>query len=232
MLFLFYSDNPIISNAAPSAPKFLNAPFFGLALLEWPRTKGGALMTTDLENITKRLEKLERQNRRLKQSWIAALLLICLIVTLGLAGPIRIIEAEKFVLKDATGKTTAELSTKGAGPELRFLDYEGKLRLGVGIYAGSPNVALFDRNEKQVATFVADQTGSELWFGDGTSGKPLATLGTNPTLGKDGRPTLASFLRLRDRKGNDRIELEFSPVFEEASIDVYGARKNVIWKAP
>jgi hypothetical protein len=183
-------------------------------------------MATETETIIARLEKLERQNKRLRQVGIVSLLLLAVLVVAGVAAPSRTIEAEKFVLKDVNGKTRAELLSNDAGPDLRLLDENGIIRLSVSIYAGVPNIALFSPDSKQVATLVADDTGSQLWFGTGPTEKPLAAIGTNLTLGKDGKLLQGSFVRLCDRKGHDRVELEYSPLFNEASLQVYGANEK------
>ncbi len=59
-------------------------------------------MPTDFE-LTRRVEHLERENRRLKQFGIAALVLIAAVVAMGQARPARTIEAEEFLLKMQTG---------------------------------------------------------------------------------------------------------------------------------
>lgn len=177
-------------------------------------------MTAELQSIIERLGELEKQNRRMKQAGVAGLVLACLLLTLGVAGPDRVIEAEKFILKDSSGKTRAVLSNDATGTDLRFLDEKGTQRLSVGMYAGNPNITMFNSDSKQVATLASDMTGSELWLGEGAFGKPLVTIGTELTLGKENGPAFTPFLRLRDGKGHDRIGLEFSPMFEEASINV------------
>jgi hypothetical protein len=85
---------------------------------------------------------------------------------------------------------------------------------------------LFNQDSKQVATLVSDETGSQLWFGTGPTEKPLAAIGTNLTLSTDGKSSQASFVRLCDRKGHDRVELGYSPLFNEASFQVYGTNEK------
>lgn len=182
----------------------------------------------DVNALYERIERLENQNRWTRRLGAVAILSVAVLFVSGQAkvSTKKTIEAEEFVLKDANGKTTAELSSSDAGPDLRFLDQNGAVRLSVGVYAGAPNMALFDQDSKQVATFVSDETGSELWFGSGPTEKPLAAIGTNLSMGKDGKPSLASFVRLCDRKGHDRVELEYSPLFNEASLQVSGTNEK------
>lgn len=183
-------------------------------------------MAIEKQTVMTRLENLETQNKRLKRVGTVLFLLLGVLIVAGVAAPNRTIEADKFVIKDANGKTRAELSSSDAGPELNFLDERGTLRLSVGIYAGEPSIVLFDQDSKQVATLVSDESGSQLWFGTGPTEKPLAAIGTNLTLGKDGKLSQASFIRLCDRKGHDRVELEYSPMFNEASIQVSGTNEK------
>lgn len=183
-------------------------------------------MATETETIVARLEKLEKQNKRLRRIGVISLVLLSTLTIAGVAAPNRTIEAEKLVIKDANGRTKVELSSSDAGPDLRFLDEVGTVRLSIGIYAGAPNVTLFNQDSKQVATLVSDDTGSQLWFGTGPTIKPLAAIGTNLTLDKDGKPSQASFVRLCDHKGKDRVELDYSPLFNEATIQVSGTNEK------
>jgi len=64
----------------------------------------------EIQAIYERLAKLEKKNRRMKQAWILSLL--TLICAVGMAQTLqknRIIEAEKFILKDAKGVIRAKL---------------------------------------------------------------------------------------------------------------------------
>jgi hypothetical protein len=68
-------------------------------------------MTPEIQLLTDRLQRLERQNRRLRRTGIAVLLLLAAIVLMGQARPPRTLTAQKFILTDASGIIRAELGT-------------------------------------------------------------------------------------------------------------------------
>ena len=57
----------------------------------------------DSSVLMERLEKLEKQNRRLKQVGAVALVLAASILLMGQAPARRTVEANEFILKDASG---------------------------------------------------------------------------------------------------------------------------------
>jgi len=73
-----------------------------------------------LEQIQQRLLQLERQNRRFKQVGAIVLIVMAALFVMGQAAPGRkTVEAQEFILKDASGKVRATLSMivpKGAAP--------------------------------------------------------------------------------------------------------------------
>ena len=106
-----------------------------------------------IETLARRLDKVERENRWLKQAGVVALVVIGAVVLMGQATPskvAKVIEAEKFVVRDKSGKVRAELSMSADGsPQLILRSSEGKSGavLAVGT-DGSPSLVLYDRNDK------------------------------------------------------------------------------------
>lgn len=91
--------------------------------------------TSELSRILARLERVEGQNRRLKQLLLITLLLIGAVFLMGQTRSNRIVEAEKFVLKDAKGKERAKLEMDGDKPTLSLLSDEAYLSLAAGKYS-------------------------------------------------------------------------------------------------
>ena len=56
--------------------------------------------TSELTTVMNRLERLEKQNRRIKQIGALALILLGSVFLMGQASPPRTVEANEFVLKD------------------------------------------------------------------------------------------------------------------------------------
>ena len=65
-----------------------------------------------METLARRLYKVEWENRRLKLAGVVALAVIAAVVLMGQATEskvVKVIEAEKFVLRDGQGRQRAEL---------------------------------------------------------------------------------------------------------------------------
>lgn len=78
-------------------------------------------MTPELQAITERVQKLERENRWLKRAGLSVLMLAAAALLMGQARPSRTVEANEFVLKDAVGKVRARLSMEETDrPTLTF----------------------------------------------------------------------------------------------------------------
>src|SRR5262245_38819697 len=75
----------------------------------------GVSMTEPLDMLTERLERLERENGWWRRAATLALLVTGALALLGQASPrSRVVEAEKFVLKDSDGKVRAVLGREWA----------------------------------------------------------------------------------------------------------------------
>lgn len=79
--------------------------------------------------LLSRLEKLERDNRRLKAVALGALLLPSVLVLMGEARGSRTVTADKLVLVDSQDRTRAILQTDSMGATLTFLDAMGNKRM-------------------------------------------------------------------------------------------------------
>lgn len=95
-----------------------------------------------MNDVLTRLDKLEKENRRLKRGGIAAFILIAAFAVMGQAQSSRVVEAEKIVLRTGS-KTFAELGIDVSGtPALSFFDESGKR---VAEYR-TGDVAIFGKN--------------------------------------------------------------------------------------
>ncbi|MEM7309472.1 MAG: hypothetical protein AAF682_22530 [Planctomycetota bacterium] len=123
-------------------------------------------MTEKQNDLVQRLEKLERENRRMKRWGLAA---GGVLGVLGLSSAVAVsplcktVWAERFVLKDssnrtrmtldaytsgppvitaedASGKTFAKLTLSGETPTLEFFDKKGECSGKIGISEGEPFV--------------------------------------------------------------------------------------------
>jgi hypothetical protein len=141
----------------------------------------------DLAALSSRVERLEKQNRRLKQG---AMLLLLAIASVGLmaqtkqkstspttsqkakpktpapapAGPTAI-EAQGFILKDMNGHVRAELALTGSTPSLKFKDENGSalVTLALNDTPAGPMLLLSDpQHQASVALSVLEHAGPQL----------------------------------------------------------------------
>lgn len=211
------------------------------------------------EAILARIEKLERQNRRLKLGGLICLLAITsIVVTGGLVGQTQQhkttkstkpkttapttpaaplvpekLEAESFVLKDPSGRDRAELAMGGTGPALRLLDQSGTALVTISLNDGTPSgpmVLLSDPDHHGgVAMSVQQGAGSQLSL----TGNQNAQIHVGVT--KDG-----TTLELFDEDGfstsvGSGVKVSKSGKTQQtnaASIALFNKDHKVIWSEP
>jgi len=210
---------------------------------------------SDLYIMAQRLEKLERQNRRLIKAGVLALALLFSLVWMGQAPPRkpRPIEADRFILKDPTGKKRAELMMEETGPGLVLYDFSGKRigrfgavstgaglslqsaeggsRLSLVSQAEGPYMLIFDSTGKFRTELGASQRGPYLLFHD-ANGSPRAALALD-----NDQPRL----QLSDTEGFTAI-LGSNPLVtantqavqktNAASLLFFGKEREILWRAP
>ena len=104
--------------------------------------------TSDWSVVMERLEKLEKQNRGLKQAGAVALIVVAAILLMGQAATKKTVEANEFILKDASGKVRAKLFMK-EGPDLVFYDSNGKDLAWLGVHPLlGPTLSFYSANGK------------------------------------------------------------------------------------
>ena len=181
--------------------------------------------TLDLQTVVERLEKVEAQNRRLKWAGVLVVVVVCAVVLMGQASPKkRVVEAERFILRDAGGNMRAWLGVDAknwvglslfdkdekprvgltvyadGSADLKLRDAEGTLRAGLEASAdGKTNLVLYDVEERgRVGLFVLGDGLGGLSLYD-AEGKNRVALGVE----SDGGPYLSFF----DAGGKRRIGL-------------------------
>jgi hypothetical protein len=109
---------------------------------------------TDLAVLTARIEKLERQSRRLKHLCVVIVVAFSAIAA-AQAAVTKTIAASRFALVDEDNRTRAELETSmpgagraGVNPILTFSDENGRTRLRVGLGQRGPTLEVIDENGK------------------------------------------------------------------------------------
>jgi hypothetical protein len=147
-----------------------------------------------LDTLADEVRRLRRQCRRLTAGMVLVLLGGVALTAMGQARP-HVVEAQRFVVKDAHGKPRAILGTFGEAAAVNLYDREGRARaiLQVGADGGS-RLAFHDREAKsRTLTYVGPDGAAMVGFFGGDQ-KARAQL----TVTADGNATVGLF----DRDGN------------------------------
>ncbi len=115
-----------------------------------------------METLARRLDKVERENRRLKRAGVLVLAVIAAVVLMGQATPSKVVEAPKFVLRDASGRVHAVLGTVNKrAVSLALITKNGKPRVVLGVSSdGSLSLSFYDKdvNRRAVLGLRADDS--------------------------------------------------------------------------
>jgi hypothetical protein len=166
-----------------------------------------------LQALTQRVAKLETQNRRLKKTGVAAMVLVSVVLFMGQVQTNRVLDANAFHLKDASGKVRARLSMEFSRPTLDFLDAGG---LPVATLAGGdePFLVLNRPGTTEQIQLGANKT----FFGLALYEKEIrAGLSV-----QHGMPGVDFF----DKSGQPQAS------FTAASLMLFDKNKQVLWSAP
>lgn len=155
-------------------------------------------MQASKDAILERLEKLERENQRLRRGGLAALVAVALVGILGAARPApKALTAQQLLLTDAGGNVRVRLSAEnpkfpsvtlydakgrtmlslqGGGPQpgLAIADRVGKTRVLLG--GLSPNITFYDNAGDTTVSLDGDALGPRLLLFD-AAGKMRVHLG-------------------------------------------------------
>lgn len=210
--------------------------------------------------ILVRVERLERQNRRLKQGALVCLAAVASVAVAGAlmgqtqthkttkskpaaapapaptpAAPVvpEKIEAESFVLKDSSGRDRAELSMGGIGPSLRFLDQTGTALLTISLNDGTPGgpMLLLAAPDRHATVSVSAQQGA---------GPQLSMTGNQSAQVHVGVTKDGTTIELYDQNGasatiGNSVKVSRSGDAKQtagSSILLYNKDRKLLWSAP
>ena len=171
--------------------------------------------------VVERLEKLERQNRRLKQAGAVALILAAAVLLMGQVPSHRTVEANEFVLKDGDGRMRARLymqAPRMVSPALEFYDLDGVKRVSLDVQYSGSGISFYDEEGTQEITLGQTLNSAlGLYIGKphiaGKENVDFASLEVNPTgselslFARQG----TTRLKMHDQKGEDRLWLAVNP---------------------
>jgi len=195
-------------------------------------------------DINARLEKLERENRRIKKLGIVAAAFASVLFISGQAKTNKVVEANEFRLVDASGKVRARLAMltllenavlQKDIPNLSFYDVEGHSRIFI---------AAFEHQSRIYLNGSQQTVSSEMWAGspgavgagvniNGPSGYFLVSL--------DGTVIAGPQLEIADKEGYStqigKTDLVATKTGKKertpaASLVLFDKDKKVLWSAP
>lgn len=204
--------------------------------------------------ILQRVEKLERENRRLKRAGLLVLAVAAAIGILGVAAPVpQTLTARQLLLTDATGNTRVKLSAmEGNVPRLTFYDTQGRKLLtlqGGGSNPGlaindttgkarvmlgglSPNLAFYDDAGNTTVSLDGDALGPRLIFFDGAGKMHVHLGGSGPSLDlmdSNGFETDIGVTTAPNLKTGD---IQKTTAASIVMISKQGGARKFIWRAP
>jgi len=121
-------------------------------------------MRPEIESLIVRVARLERANRRLKLIGVGVALASTVLVSMGLSGKPRTIEAEKIVILDTHGRARLMIGT----PDVAGASVDMKL--------DAPAIWLSDENGSDRTILTSDG----LYLANGRE-KPLVNLSSGPS---------------------------------------------------
>jgi hypothetical protein len=166
------------------------------------------LATLESQTLAQRLEKLEKQSRH-RVAGSVVLLVVAGLVLMGQATQqSKSVEAQQFVLRDASGKLRAKLAS---------LD------------STTAALSLYDANENVRARLVAGDSPA-LLLGDAGRSGPYARWRLALGVGAMGGGDTGPHLLLWDSQGTSRAELYVTE--KQSGFFLYDANGKVLFKTP
>lgn len=139
--------------------------------------------TPEYAAILERLTRVEQENRKLKRAGLAILLVIAAFILTAQVLPTKVVEANEFVLKDASGKVRARLwfgvqpTSSPSMTMFDFYDAEGKELAYLGTDSSSHDANLKLGGEEGQGSVWLGATGQGAGISLKTSGNPRDGIG-------------------------------------------------------
>ena len=132
--------------------------------------------STTIDLLAERLKKLEEQNLRFKRAAAVLGTAAACLLLMGQSQPDgRVIEAQKFMIRDDNGTARAALMMGAKGPALAMYDGEGRVRAALSVLQEGPSFGLANDHGDLQAALALTSTGPSLILDD-ANGKLRAGL--------------------------------------------------------
>ncbi len=161
------------------------------------RTRAGSAL---LQEMSVRIERLERENRRIKKCALLVAMLFGALFVMGQSPAqksapvkaVKVLDAGKFILKDGRGKMRAELSLFADRPALVFYGESGAPTLSMGIESDGSGLTLYGPGAEKAAVLYSNPAGPVLTMYGGSQKRLNLSVGPQgPAIGLLGRKSEA-----------------------------------------
>jgi len=109
-------------------------------------------MASELLLLSNAVERLQRENLRLKRIGMGLLVLIGATLLMGQSHSTRTVEAETFLLKGSDGSTRAKMDTKEGATEFLFYNAASQPRVAIKLNEEGERIEMRDDSGQLVAT--------------------------------------------------------------------------------
>jgi len=108
------------------------------------------MSSSDVARLEARIERLERQNRRLKVGGLVAAAVLGALVWMGVSLGENIMNADAYTLVGPKGEPRAMLALAPDEPTLMMYDPQGRVRMWLGMLDDTPGMVIFDEKGETV----------------------------------------------------------------------------------
>lgn len=185
----------------------------------------------ELRSIGRRLRRPDLGNR-LERVGGALLVALAALALLGQAMPTstpRVIEAERFVVRDSTGTIRGQLGMMEGVPRLVLYDEAGRSRVRLFVEADAVHLFFVDQGDHSRMRLFVGKDSARLQFAD-VAEQERALFGIT-----DGKPSLVLRDEVTDRAvlGQARVKLDGAEEQRSASsLVLLDQDGKVVWKVP
>ena len=187
--------------------------------------------TPELQAIKKRLGDLEAQNRRLKWSGLSLVAVLSAFVLMGQAAPVpQVIEAQRFVLKDAKGNVRAWLGLFGKGSELTLGNVNNQPKMTLKVSEDASDLHFFGGQNSGMNLGVDFGSPAISMAGAaGNGGADIAFSSSGPAMTLQDAKGFSTILGAAQLKAAPEADAKQSSAASVILLDKSG---KIIWRAP
>ena len=133
----------------------------------------------EVERLSERLERVERDNRRLRRVGAVVVIGFASALLMAQARPnpvVKTVQAEEFIVRDSEGKARIKLGMSDKDPRLTFLDSQGKEVTGLSEgFLSLPSMLMLS-NEYGGSLWITGKEGNKINLDVGSNGSAEFTM--------------------------------------------------------